>query len=137
MSKGKLKKWHITLIVLASLVAVVCVAILGIFINETIISSGGNTYYDGEVPEYDWEETQSFDIDQYPCITTEDGNVDVLQLTDIHFRNGGTFGAKIGVNYVTDGFMYDHVKKLVRDENPDLIVLTGAQITFSNAVSAY
>ena len=59
--------------------------------------------------------------------TIDAGNDDfkILCLTDIHIRNYGSFGAAFGVNFILDGMSKIQLKKLIKNVNPDLIVVGG------------
>jgi predicted phosphodiesterase len=73
----------------------------------------------------------------YPVIKTDDGSIKILQLTDLHYRNLGSFGAKFGVNYILDSYLKMQIKALVKSIEPDLIIITGDLITFPAADIAY
>lgn len=59
--------------------------------------------------------------------TVEAGNDDfkILCLTDIHIRNNGTFAAALGVNFILDGMGEIQLKKLIKNTDPDLIIVGG------------
>ena len=92
---------------------------------------------EGQCSEYIWSADDVYDPDDYPSVVTPDGSLRILQLTDIHFRNQGTFGAKIGVNDILDSMFGSQAKKLVEQYDPDLIVVTGDLITVEYADEAY
>lgn len=91
----------------------------------------------GDPGSYEWSEQDAFDIELYPSVTTDDGSIKILQLTDLHFMNQGTFGAGVGMNFLLDGFMQAQVRKIVKKNQPDLIVVTGDSITVDYSEYAY
>lgn len=136
---AKNKKWLLPLVAaLLILIIIMC----GFAISEAVYRSEANV--EAEVLEkdiYNWAPTDSFDINnaKYPTITPKsgDGNIKILQLTDIHFRNQGNFGSTIGTLYISDGMMQTQVRNLVKMSLPDLIVITGDLITYKGAGHAY
>lgn len=110
--------------------------LLGIYISESNVMKSA-VDRQGTVEEYLWSADDAFDLQKYPALQTEDGSVKILQLTDLHFRNQGTFAHEVGMNYIMDTFMQNQVRTLVKNNKPDLIVATGDLITFGNADFAY
>lgn len=49
----------------------------------------------------------------------------VLVLTDIHLKNHGTFASWLGVNYILDWVSDGALDKLVKNTDPDLILVLG------------
>lgn len=132
------KSLIITSIVIAAIIVVLGAFLVGMYIHENNYVKD-LTEQVGNVPEYNWSAQDSFNLEKYPVITpaSGDGNARVLQLTDLHWRNSGTFGSKVGMNYIMDGFLKDQVRQTVENTSPDLIVITGDLITYAAADHAY
>lgn len=108
-----------------------------VYRNEEFINSSPSD--DGA--EYNWSQSDVFDVtnERYPSITPKsgDGSIKILQFTDIHTKNYGTFGSGIGMNYILDGLLFLQIERLVKKTSPDLVILTGDQITYPGAKHAY
>lgn len=72
-----------------------------------------------------WSENDQYTTDYAKNIEIGDKDYKILCLTDIHIRNHGTFAACLGVNFVLDGMSKIKLKKLIKDEKPDLIIVGG------------
>lgn len=137
MSKAR-RAFGITAAVILSILSVIGIlAVIGAGFVYPGTSSVPASPVAGDPGTYEWSESDAFDIESYPSITTEDGSIKILQLTDLHFMNQGTFGAGIGFNFILDGFMQAQVRKMVIDNDPDLVVVTGDLITVDYAQYAY
>ncbi|MGN0538662.1 MAG: metallophosphoesterase family protein [Candidatus Fimenecus sp.] len=96
----------------------------------------GTEFVDGTVDEYNWNDSDKFNPDDYPCITAKNGYVKVLALTDTHLEMTGVYSNDRWTKHYPVKKGYKHIKKLIETVNPDLIVLTGDVLTdpFSDIV---
>lgn len=72
-----------------------------------------------------WSPEDTYTADYAQAIDAGDDDFKILCLTDIHIRNHGTFAAALGVNFILDGMSEIQLKKLIKNVNPDLIVVGG------------
>lgn len=136
---AKHKKWIIPLL---CVVVVIAIVLSGFAISEAVYRGGDNLEAEVKAENiYQWSKDDVFDLSdaRYPSVTPKsgDGTVKILQLTDVHYRNQGTFGSWIGSLYITDGLTEGQIDKLVKETRPDLIVITGDLITYQGADHAY
>ena len=78
-----------------------------------------------------WSESDKYTHDYAKNIEIGDKDYKILCLTDIHIRNFATFGACLGTNFILDGMGKIQIKKLIKNENPDLIVVGGDTVLTS------
>lgn len=72
-----------------------------------------------------WSASDTYTADYAQHLEIGDKDAKILCLTDIHIRNHGTFAACLGVNFILDGMSEIQLKKLIKNVNPDLIVVGG------------
>lgn len=72
-----------------------------------------------------WSPEDTYTADYAQAIDAGDDDFKILCLTDVHIRNHGTFAAALGVNFILDGMSEIQLKKLIKNVNPDLIVVGG------------
>lgn len=72
-----------------------------------------------------WSESDIYTPDYARHLEIGDKDAKILCLTDIHIRNHGTFDACLGVNFILDGMSEIQLEKLIRNVNPDLIIVGG------------
>lgn len=72
-----------------------------------------------------WSASDTYTTDYAQHLEIGDKDAKILCLTDIHIRNYGTFAACLGVNFILDGMSEIQLKKLIKNVNPDLIVVGG------------
>ena len=72
-----------------------------------------------------WSASDTYTADYAQNLEIGDKDAKILCLTDIHIRNHGTFAACLGVNFILDGMSEIQLKKLIKNVNPDLIVVGG------------
>lgn len=68
---------------------------------------------DKDITGYDWTETTPFSLTEHTTTVYFEDEINILFLTDTHY-----FG-------ILDNFTADHIKRLVHQTNPDLIILVG------------
>ena len=73
----------------------------------------------------DWSPDDTYTTDYAQSLEINDKDFKILCLTDIHIRNHGTFAACLGVNFILDGMIEIKLKKLIKEVNPNLIVVGG------------
>ncbi|MGN0545710.1 MAG: metallophosphoesterase [Acutalibacteraceae bacterium] len=73
----------------------------------------------------EWSVADTYTPDYAESLEMGGGDFKILCLTDIHIRNHGTFAALLGINFILDGMSRIQLKKLIRNVNPDLIVVGG------------
>ena len=98
-------------VAIGAIAAVIVVELAALMISVAVRESallGAVETKTGSCPEYVWSAEDEYAPDDYPSIVTDDGSLRILQLTDIHFRNQGTFGGKklLQVNGVKAGWQY-------------------------------
>lgn len=108
----------ITLLVIIMLAAVIAVP------NVYLYAIGKETQT-GEACGYDWSVEEPYDSQVTSKIETGEGEFRILILTDVHRKNHGTFAAELGINYLLDFFGELAIDKLVKDTEPDLILVLG------------
>lgn len=72
-----------------------------------------------------WSPEDTYTADYAQSIDAGSDDFKILCLTDVHIRNHGTFAAAFGVNFILDGMSEIQLKKLIKNVNPDLIVVGG------------
>lgn len=105
---GKGAKVGVAIGAIAAVIVVVLAALMiSVAVRESALLGAVETKT-GSCPEYVWSAEDEYAPDDYPSIVTDDGSLRILQLTDIHFRNQGTFGGKklMQVNCVKAGWQY-------------------------------
>lgn len=105
---GKGAKVGVAIGAIAAVIVVVLAALMiSVAVRESALLGAVETKT-GSCPEYVWSAEDEYAPDDYPSIVTDDGSLRILQLTDIHFRNQGTFGGKklMQVNGVKAGWQY-------------------------------
>lgn len=91
---GKGAKVGVAIGAIAAVIVVVLAALMiSVAVRESALLGAVETKT-GSCPEYVWSAEDEYAPDDYPSIVTDDGSLRILQLTDIHFRNQGTFGGK-------------------------------------------
>lgn len=118
MTKKAKKALIITLSVLMTLVVVIGCTNLTFFLigqQEQIGVSKGD----------DWSSEQKFDISKIKSLDIGKEDFKILCLTDIHYKNHATAAAFLGVNYILDWAGEIALRNLVKDSDPDLIIVTG------------
>ncbi|MDR2090878.1 MAG: metallophosphoesterase [Clostridiales bacterium] len=117
------KKFKITAIVLS--------VVFGVFfgtygVSRLILNELGSRSIYGSVPVKEWSADAVFDSDDYFYLTAEDGGeLNVLMLTDTHFKNGGFYANNFWAGTVENALVYADIKTLVGETDPDFIYLTG------------
>lgn len=105
---GKGAKVGVAIGAIAAVIVVVLAALMiSVAVRESALLGAVETKT-GSCPEYVWSAEDEYAPDDYPSIVTDDGSLRILQLTDIHFRNQGTFGGKklMQGNGVKAGWQY-------------------------------
>ncbi|MDR2266723.1 MAG: metallophosphoesterase [Christensenellaceae bacterium] len=133
----KLRMRRRLLFAIPAILCIIAVTLAVIYIIESRFLALGNTQVEGTLTTYDWSSDDTLDVNSFKSIQTTDGSIKILQLTDIHYRNLGTFGALFGINYITDGYMKLQTKSLINAHKPDLIIISGDLITHPAADAAY
>ncbi|MGN0556182.1 MAG: metallophosphoesterase, partial [Candidatus Fimenecus sp.] len=72
-----------------------------------------------------WSAEDTYSPDYAQTLEIGDKDAKILCLTDIHIRNHGTFAAFLGINFILDGMSEIQLKQLIKEVNPDLIVVGG------------
>ncbi|MCI5795602.1 MAG: metallophosphoesterase [Ruminococcus sp.] len=72
-----------------------------------------------------WSPDDAYTSDYAKNFEIGDKDYKILCLTDVHIRNHGTFAACLGVNFILDGMSEIQLKKLIKNEQPDLIIVGG------------
>lgn len=118
--KSALSKKPVKIIISIILVLATVVAVCnGYFASVALKEQKGVAVCD------EWNKSQPYLSDYAQNLEVGDKDVKILCLTDIHIRNHGTFAAFLGVNFILDGMSRIQLKKLIKNVNPDLIVVGG------------
>lgn len=113
------KAVKIICIILAIWLAAVCVC-NAVFANVALKQQKGTAVC------YEWNENDAFDESEIQTIDMGKDEFKILCLTDIHIRNYASFGASwLGTNFILDGLSRIQLKKLINEQQPDLIVVGG------------
>lgn len=110
------------LIIVASIVLVLVMVVGAFNIYFTVV---GNQIQKGEAVGYEWSENNSYDTLKSSKLDMGEGDYKILVLTDIHLKNHGTFASWLGINYILDGVSDIALDKLVKESDPDLILVLG------------
>lgn len=118
MKKKTIKALLITAIVVVVLAVVVAVPniYLGII---------GKEIQRGQASGYEWNAMTPYSEQVTQKLEAGEGDFKILLLTDVHRKNGGTFGAWLGVNYILDFAGERAIDKLVEKTAPSLILVLG------------
>ena len=73
----------------------------------------------------EWSVNDTYTPDYAQTLDAGSEDFKILCLTDVHIRNHASFGAAFGVNFILDGMSEIQLKKLIKNVNPDLIVVGG------------
>ena len=73
----------------------------------------------------EWSPQQAYEPDYAQSLEAGNEDFKILCLTDIHIRNHGTFAACLGVNFILDGMSEIQLKRMIKDVQPDLIIVGG------------
>lgn len=111
-----------SLIIIASILLVIVLTVSAFNIYFAVI---GKQVQNGDAVGYDWSETDSYDSQKTVKLNMGAEDYKILVLTDIHLKNHGTFAAWLGINYILDGVSDIALDKLVKETNPDLILVLG------------
>lgn len=78
------------------------------------------------LPDYEWSSTEEFNVKNFQTLSADkNGDITLLQITDLHLYNGTcSFDRKT----------FKLIEQLVKDSEPDLIVVTGDAIMTLNNV---
>ncbi len=112
------KPVKIILSILLALVLIVCIC-NGYFASVALQEQKGTAMCDP------WSETDAYTPDYAQNIEIGSKDYKILCLTDVHIRNHGTFAACLGVNFILDGMSEIQLKKLIKNDKPDLIIVGG------------
>lgn len=137
-----IKKHKIALSVTAGIILIIAIVLGSIAIAEsTYIDVETNNALPSSEEQYNWSANDKFDINDLHHLTIKpksgDGNIKIMNFTDIHTMNEGTFGSMIGMNYLLDGLLFYQMDRLVGKTNPDLIVISGDLTTYKGEAHAY
>ncbi len=107
--------------------------IIGILCALAVIVAGCNLYFakvalveqKGVAVCDAWSPDDIYTSDYAQTLDAGSEDFKILCLTDVHIRNHGTFAAGLGVNFILDGMSEIQLKKLIKNVNPDLIVVGG------------
>ena len=118
------KSVKIIISIILAIVLVVCVC-NGYFASVAMKCQKGTAMCD------EWNENMAYTHDYAKNIEIGDKNYKILCLTDIHIRNFATFAACLGTNFILDGMGKVQLKKLIKKEKPDLIIVGGDTVLTS------
>lgn len=124
--KNILSKKPVKIIVSAFLAVVLIVCVCNGYFASVALK-----YQRGTVVCEPWSESDEYTHDYAKNIEIGDEDYKILCLTDIHIRNFATFGACFGTNFILDGMGKIRLKKLIKNENPDLIIVGGDTVLTS------
>lgn len=125
MRKELSKKAKITLIVVACVVVVLSLVIA---IPNIYLSNLGKQIQLGKATGYEWQASDDYSTQKVASLDMGEDDYKVLVLTDIHLKNHGTFAKELGINYLLDGASKIALDKLVKKQNPDLILILGDSV---------
>lgn len=117
MTKGKK-----ALIIISSILLVIAIIISAFNIRFAVL---GKQMQYGEAIGYAWSETDDYNTQITSKLEMGEDDYKILVLTDIHLKNHGTFAAWLGINYILDGISDMALDKLVKNTDPDLILVLG------------
>ena len=113
-----MKSVKIIISIILVIILVVCIC-NGYFASVALKEQKGTAMCD------EWNDDMEYTHDYAHNIEIGDKDYKIMCLTDIHIRNYGTFAACLGMNFILDGMSEIQLKKLIKNEKPDLIVVGG------------
>lgn len=115
------KKAKIT-ISIVSVVVVLAIVIGSCNIYAAVV---GSQEQKGVATGYAWNKQTPYDQQVSQRLDMGQEDYKVLVLTDVHLKNHGTFAAWLGINYLLDAAGKTALDKLVKNTDPDLILVLG------------
>ena len=119
-----IKSVKIIISILLVIISVVCIC-NGYFASVAMKYQKGTAICD------EWNESMAYTHDYAHNIEIGDKDYKIMCLTDIHIRNFATFAACLGMNFILDGMSEIQLKKLIKNEKPDLIIVGGDTVLTS------
>lgn len=116
------RKAKIAIISVVAVIAVLAVIIGSFNIYFAVVGSKKQV---GESTGYSWSANDDFATQSTKKIDMGSDDFKILVLTDIHLKNHGTFASWLGVNYILDWISDGALDKLVKNTDPDLILVLG------------
>lgn len=116
------RKAKIAIISVVAVIAVLAVIIGSFNIYFAVVGSKKQV---GESVGYSWAATDDYSTQKTKKVDMGSDDFKVLVLTDIHLKNHGTFASWLGVNYILDWVSDGALDKLVKNTDPDLILVLG------------
>lgn len=116
------RKAKIAIISVVAVIAVLAVIIGSFNIYFAVVGSKQQV---GESTGFSWAATDDYSTQTTKKIDMGSDDFKVLVLTDIHLKNHGTFASWLGVNYILDWVSDGALDKLVKNTDPDLILVLG------------
>lgn len=122
------KNKKIALTVVASILILVLIGVI-VFFSLGAVSRAqtiklGTEFKYGNVTEYNWSPSDTFDINDYPSITVKD-KADVLFITDVHINADGWYTTVNWTSLGNQKKIWSQIDTLIEKTNPQLIVCTG------------
>lgn len=111
--------------IIISIVSVVVVLAIVIGSCNIYAAVVGSQEQIGVATGYAWNEQTSYDQQVTQRLDMGQEDYKVLVLTDVHLKNHGTFAAWLGINYLLDAAGKTALDKLVKNTDPDLILVLG------------
>lgn len=122
------KNKKIALTATASVLALILISLIVFFtlgaISRAQTIKLGTEFKYGTITEYDWSESDVFDINDYPAITVND-KADVLFITDVHVNADGWYTTVNWTSLGNQKKIWAQIDTLIANTNPQLIVCTG------------
>lgn len=115
--------------VLLVLIAALAVAVLIYLLLSSYMfnkkAKMGTMFIDSKVDEYKWSKDDTFNVDDYPSITAENGKLKIFAITDTHLESMGFYANNHWLKHFEIKKAYSDIKKLIDASSPDLILVTG------------
>ena len=115
----KLVKIVVSIIAVVAIIVCVCNAY---FASVALKEQKGVTVCD------EWSAEDTYKKDYAQSLEIKNDDYKILCLTDVHIRNNGTFASAFGVNFILDGMSEIQLKRLIKNVNPDLIIVGGDSV---------
>lgn len=108
--------------------SIVLVIALAVGISSAVFAKVALTDQVGGVSGNAWSEQDVMDESKIKSLDIGTEDYKILCLTDVHRRNHATFASFLGVNFILDGMSEIQLKKMIKREKPNMIIVTGDSV---------
>lgn len=107
------------------ILSIIILVLFIVAVSNSVFAFVANKQQTGNAVCDDWSAEDSFDMSNVNYLDMGEDDFKILCFTDIHIRNHGTFASAFGVNFILDAASKVQLNKMIKNIQPDLIVITG------------